>query len=68
MRAVDSESRRKGPAKRSRRTLGKKKGSALHPFSRGPKDIDDLLDEALQATFPASDPVAIGSARIQGRK
>ena len=29
--------------------------------------VDDLLDEALQATFPASDPVAIGSARVAGR-
>jgi hypothetical protein len=68
MRAVNSESRRKGPAKRPRRTRGQKKGSAPHPSSTGPEDIDHLLDEALQATFPASDPIAIGSARVQGRR
>jgi len=28
--------------------------------------VEDLLDEALQATFPASDPISIGGGRIQG--
>jgi hypothetical protein len=68
MRAVNSGGRRKVPAKRPRRARGQEKGSNTALPSRGPEDIDYLLDEALQATFPASDPVAIGSARVQGRR
>ena len=35
----------------------KKKGKQETPVEK--KSIDDYLDEALQETFPASDPVAI---------
>lgn len=32
----------------------------LEPDSEGPQSADELLDEALQETFPASDPIASG--------
>lgn len=32
----------------------------LEPDTEGPQSADELLDEALQETFPASDPIASG--------
>ncbi len=31
------------------------------------KHINDLLDEALDETFPASDPIAVEVERVQGK-
>jgi hypothetical protein len=45
---------------------GQKENSSLF-LIWADRSVDDLLDEALQATFPASDPVAIGGDWMQGR-
>lgn len=33
-----------------------------HPPTAEPRTLDAILDLALEATFPASDPVAVGGA------
>jgi hypothetical protein len=40
--------------------------SSPSPDQTDRERVEDLLDEALQATFPASDPISIGGERIQG--
>ena len=37
------------------------------PQSADPKEIDEMLDEALRETFPASDPVSLTSKLKPGR-
>ena len=38
------------------------KATAAPPAATSPADVEDLLDEALQLTFPASDPIAVRSS------
>jgi len=41
-----------------RELRGKKAGEAKRDENRAPKDADDKVDEALEESFPASDPPA----------
>jgi len=52
--------------KKSRMDRGQKAGSSPSLELAHRERVEDLLDEALQATFPASDPISIGGDRIQG--
>lgn len=40
--------------------MAKSKGAAKKERKPDPAELDRQLDEALKATFPASDPVAVG--------
>jgi hypothetical protein len=53
-------------ARKPRANRGRGKAPPLSLLLTNREHVDGLLDEALRATFPCSDPIAIGSARIQG--
>ena len=55
--------RRKGQSMRPAR---KRIRSRLHPSEQ--KHLDDLLDEALEESFPASDPIAIDVDKAEDTK